>query len=139
MLFSNSKKPLFCNPVDLSPSGSSVRGISQARILEWVAISFSRGSSRPKIKPSLLHCKQFFTSEPSRKPCLVFTINISNLLHKLNTPNPTRSCYGAAPIFLLSIMYVIRVALFFVTYHVTSRRGEQTIRYTRKIHHVKGN
>ena len=34
-----------CDPMDCSPSGSSVCGISQARILEWVAISFSRGSS----------------------------------------------------------------------------------------------
>ena len=33
--------------MDCSPSGSSVHGISQARILEWVAISFSKGSSRP--------------------------------------------------------------------------------------------
>ena len=36
-----------CNTMDNSPSGSSVHGILQARILEWVAISFSRGSSRP--------------------------------------------------------------------------------------------
>ena len=36
----------FCDPMDYSPSGSSVYGISQARILEWVAISFSRGSSQ---------------------------------------------------------------------------------------------
>ena len=40
-----------CDPMDCSPQGSSVHGISQARILEWVAISFSRGSSWP----SLLH------------------------------------------------------------------------------------
>ena len=33
---------LSCDPVDCSPPGSSVRGISQARILEWVAISSSR-------------------------------------------------------------------------------------------------
>ena len=32
-----------CNPLDCSPAGSSVHGISQARILEWVAIPFSRG------------------------------------------------------------------------------------------------
>ena len=37
-----------CDPMDCSPPGSSVHGISQARILEWVAISFSRGSSRPR-------------------------------------------------------------------------------------------
>ena len=37
--------PTLCDPVDCSPPGSSVHGISQARILEWVAISSSRGSS----------------------------------------------------------------------------------------------
>ena len=37
--------PTFCNPMDCSPPGSSVPGILQARILEWVAISSSRGSS----------------------------------------------------------------------------------------------
>ena len=35
----------FCDPMDCSPPGSSVHGIFQARVLEWVAISFSRGSS----------------------------------------------------------------------------------------------
>ena len=33
--------PILCNPMDCSPSGSSVHGMLQARILEWVAISFS--------------------------------------------------------------------------------------------------
>ena len=37
--------PTLCDPIDGSPSGSSVPGILQARTLEWVAISFSRGSS----------------------------------------------------------------------------------------------
>ena len=40
--------PTLCNPVDCSPSGSSAHGILQARILKWVAISFSRGSSWPR-------------------------------------------------------------------------------------------
>ena len=40
--------PTLCDPVDGSPPGSSVPGILQARILEWVAISFSRGSSQPR-------------------------------------------------------------------------------------------
>ena len=39
---------LFCDPIDCSPLGSYVHGISQARILEWVAISPSRGSSQPR-------------------------------------------------------------------------------------------
>ena len=37
-----------CAPMDCSPPGSSVHGISQARILEWVVTSFSRGSSQPR-------------------------------------------------------------------------------------------
>ena len=37
-----------CNPRDSSPPGSPVPGILQARTLEWVAISFSKGSSRPR-------------------------------------------------------------------------------------------
>ena len=40
--------PALCDPVDCSLRGSSVQGILLARILEWVAISSSRGSSRPK-------------------------------------------------------------------------------------------
>ena len=40
--------PIFCNPRDYSPPCSSAHEISQARILEWIAISFSRGSSQPK-------------------------------------------------------------------------------------------
>ena len=36
-----------CDPMDSSPPGSSAHRISQARILEWIAISFSRESSRP--------------------------------------------------------------------------------------------
>ena len=39
--------PILCNPTDCSPPGSSVHEILQARILEWVVIPFSRGSSQP--------------------------------------------------------------------------------------------
>ena len=40
--------PTLCDPVDCSLPGSSIHGIFQARVLEWVAISFSRGSSQPR-------------------------------------------------------------------------------------------
>ena len=40
--------PTLCNPMDCSLPGSSLHGILQARVLEWVAISFSRGSSWPR-------------------------------------------------------------------------------------------
>ena len=51
--------PTLNNPMNYSPPGSSVHGIFQARKLEWVAISFSRGSSPPGIKP-------FFPMSPAK-------------------------------------------------------------------------
>ena len=40
--------PALCDPMDYSLLGSSIHGILQTRILEWVAIPFSRGSSQPQ-------------------------------------------------------------------------------------------
>ena len=63
-----------------SLSGSSVHGIFQARVLEWIAISFSRGSSRPGIKPgSPVLQADALPSEPPGKPqlflqCLPLTL-----------------------------------------------------------------
>ena len=45
--------PTLCDPMDCSLPGSSVYGILQARILEWVAIPFSRGSSHPRDRTSV--------------------------------------------------------------------------------------
>ena len=58
-----------CNSVDCSPPGSPVHGISQARILKWVASSFSRGSSRFRDR-TRVSCITggFFTTEPPGKP-----------------------------------------------------------------------
>ena len=52
-------RPTPSDHMDCSPPGSSIHGIFQARVLEWVAIPFSRGSSQPKDPiPGLLHCRQ---------------------------------------------------------------------------------
>ena len=58
-----------CIPMDCSSPGSSVHVISQARILEWVAISFSKGSSLPRDRTHI-SCivGRFFTTEPPGKP-----------------------------------------------------------------------
>ena len=50
--------PTLCDPMDCSPPGSSVHGILQARTLEWVAISSSRGSSQPRDRALHLLCWQ---------------------------------------------------------------------------------
>ena len=55
--------------MDCSPPGSSVHGISQARLLEWVAISFSRESSQAKDQthsPALVG--RFYITEPPGDP-----------------------------------------------------------------------
>ena len=64
-----------CHPMDCSLPGSSIHGILQARILEWVAISFSRGIFLTQgSNPGLLHCRQTLYplshqgSLPSRRP-----------------------------------------------------------------------
>ena len=64
--------PTLCDPVDSSPPGSSVYGISQARILEQVANSYSRDLPNPGIKPVSLASPAlvdwFFTAAAPEKP-----------------------------------------------------------------------
>ena len=74
------------NPMDCSPSGSSaVRRVFQARILEWVAISFSRGSFEPRNGTHVSWVsyigRQFFTTGKSMSPALF----VSTPLHLLET------------------------------------------------------
>ena len=64
-----------CDPVGCNPPGSPVHGIFPARILEWVAISFSRGSSWPRDRTHVfcISCTsdEFFTAELLGKPSWV--------------------------------------------------------------------
>ena len=59
---------LFCDAMESSPPGSSVHGISQIRILEWVAIPFSKASFRPLIEceSSALAGRSFTTESPGK-------------------------------------------------------------------------
>ena len=60
--------PILCDPVDYSPPGSSVFGILQARILEWVAMPFSRGPSQPRDRTQVptLHMGMCFSRGSSQ-------------------------------------------------------------------------
>ena len=60
--------PTLCDPEDCSLPGSSVRGVLQAIILEWVAISFSRGCSQPRDQTRISHIAgRHFTLWASRE------------------------------------------------------------------------
>ena len=62
-----------CDPVDCSLLGSFVHGILQARILEWIAISFSRGSSQPRDQtPVSCITGRFFTVGATREAPVKF-------------------------------------------------------------------
>ena len=66
--------------MDCSPPGSSVHEIFQARILEWVAISFSRGSSQPRDQTQVsCTAGRFFTDRATRK-ALITLDRLNNLL-----------------------------------------------------------
>ena len=74
---------VLCNPVDSSLPGSSVHGISQTRMLQWVAISFSSGSSQSRDQ-TRVSCVagRFFTTEPPGKPTFhSLSRRMFNLLH----------------------------------------------------------
>ena len=76
-------------PQECNLPGSSIYGISQARILEWVAISFYRGSSRPRDQtPVSSIAGGFFISEPSWKPFLLPLNSFRKLLFRTHTPIP---------------------------------------------------
>ena len=75
--------PDLCEPIDYSLPGSSVHGIFQTRILEWVAIASSRDLPNPGIKltstvsPALVGGS--FTTEPPGKPKYCYKITFKNL------------------------------------------------------------
>ena len=69
-----------CNPMDCSPPGSSIHGVLQARILEWVAMPSSRRSSQPEIK--------------TKSPTLQADFNAILLHHTLFLCFLTHRCYG---------------------------------------------
>ena len=97
-----------CDPMDCSLPGSSVHGISQARILEWVAISFSRGSSQPRNRTHI-SCfgSVFFTTKPP-----------GNHFQKLPGVNsfPCPGSFSAVIVFISNIVKYIFLIVFHFGY-----------------------
>ena len=69
LMLSHQVVPNSWRPMDSNPPGSSVHGSFQARVLEWVAVSFSKGSSQPWIESrSPAWQADYLPSEPTGKP-----------------------------------------------------------------------
>ena len=87
--------PVLCDPVDCSLLGSSDHGILQARILEWIAISFSRGSPQPRdqIHTSCIE-GSFFTIWATRKALRMrYLQKIISRLCSLTSSNPYKDIH----------------------------------------------
>ena len=79
-----------CDPMDCGPPGSSVHGILQARILQWVTIPFSRGSSQLRMKPgSPASQADSLPSEPPGKPLIIKVLH--NLMLCITLSNPSQN------------------------------------------------
>ena len=89
-----SRVRLFATPVDCSLPGSSIHAIFQARRLEWVAISFSRGSGFPDpgIKPASLTSPalagRFFNTGPSGKHIIAHLVLVKSYLSRRDICSP---------------------------------------------------
>jgi len=85
--------PTLCNPMDCSPSSYSVHGILQARVLEWVVVSSSRGYSRDQTHISCFSCigRRLLHCFPGGWNCKEFTCNAGDLS---SIPRSGRSSEG---------------------------------------------
>ena len=114
-LVAKSRSTLF-DLMDCSSPGSSVHGIFQARILKWVAISFSRESSQPRDR-TCISCtgRQIFSTEPPGKP-----IHILNDVHKITKLKCLIKALiiHSILIILLACAFVDTKVLFFELYHI---------------------
>ena len=97
--------PTLCDPVDCNPPGSSVHGILQARILEWVTISSSRGSSRPRdwTRDSRIASRRFYLWATRE----VVSIPVSSLYSSKPRPPPAGSPYLYPPNLLCFLLVVL--------------------------------
>ena len=102
--------PTVCNPMDDSTPSSSVHGILQARILEWMACPPAGDLPEPGIKPASpvfpeLQVDISFTTEPQRKPQTAFNPRQTHhTCHSCSTPTPDGLANDPPPHPLVSVL-----------------------------------
>ena len=116
--------------MDCSLPGSSVHGIFQAIVLEWIAISFSRGSSRPRDRTRVSHivdrCFTIWATKEVKVPC-----NFPPNSHKLHADRSLRA-YPQEPAGLLSVQDSIPSSISWDSCHTeTTPRNNFTLPVSR--------
>ena len=86
-----------CNPMDYSPPGSSVHGISQARIMVWVAISCSRGSSQPRDRTCVYHIGRQILYPCIARVIIFMVLCIRSILEKATKILSLTKLYSSSP------------------------------------------
>ena len=114
-----------CDPMDCSLSVSSIHGIFQARVLEWVAISFSRGSSRPRNQTRLPRIAgRRFTVWATREAgtkgicCLFFTLEQFYFSLSLSLSFFFWLCFKSSNLLNLQIQLSVTLTNFISTYYM---------------------
>ena len=79
--------PILCDPMDCSLPGSSMHGIFQARVLEWVAISFSRESSWPRDQTQISHTAVRHFTVWATRDCQNSHSEVQNLKEGIQRPS----------------------------------------------------
>ena len=110
--------PILCNPLDCRPAGSSVQGILQARILEQIVISSSKGSSWPRDQ-TWVSCVSyiaggFFTLWAIGKA--LYSYNLSLLISCLKMANFTSgyATHKSAHIFISELSVTLGTSIFWI-------------------------
>ena len=117
--------PTVCTPMDCNPSGSSADGILQARTLEQVVISFSRGSSWPRDQTQVSWIAgRFFTVWATREA--PYTLQRSLYLSRANSRSTSSTvigglCCALLYISLLYIIYVLGLFVFLRKHHMAQK------------------
>ena len=119
-----------CDPMDCSPPGSSIHGILQARILEWIAISFSWGSSQPRDLTQVSRVAGIFLAlwatrgvsglqqspgllQPSQKTCHPGGLRACVLRKKVTFLIPFLFLHSFFPFYSLVLIYRVKTLLNF--------------------------
>ena len=116
----------FCDPVDCSLPGSSVHGISQARILEWVAISFSRRTSQPRDQTHVSCIGRWFLYHSDIRKASRYIVLCDN--QHLSDSDARGMIYGHRSDYKMKLVYSVDIMWFWSSKITHFKKKKQTVK-----------
>ena len=120
--------PFLCDPVDCSPPGFSVHGILPPRILEWLAIPFSRASSRPRDRTCVSHIAGRFFSIWATKFCTSppEPVKQDGSQHLPHSKNVCEALQRVSDKYYALNIIIVSVTTKYINKEIGSQRGQVT-------------